>query len=152
MRLTSTAFEHNGPIPAKHTCQGDDINPPLVIDGIPSEAVSLVLLCDDPDAATDPNGPGITFDHWIIWNIPPQLHEIPENSTLQNASIGANSTGKPEYMGPCPPTGSHRYFFRLYALDTKLDLSEGSDKESVENALAGHVIVQTELIGTYQKA
>lgn len=151
MRLTSTAFEHNGLIPAKYTCQGDGINPPLIFENIPAEAVSLVLLCDDPDAATDPNGPGVTFDHWIMWNIPPRLHEIPENSTLQNADTGANSTGESGYMGPCPPTGSHRYVFRLYALDTELDLPEGSGKESVENALAGHVIAQTELIGTYQK-
>lgn len=151
MRLTSPVFEHNNTIPTTYTCQDSDINPPLRIHDTPTEAVSLVLICDDPDAATDPNGPGETFDHWVLWNIPPRIQEIPENSTPQNAQVGINSMEETEYMGPCPPTGAHRYFFRLYALDTELDLPEESDAESVEDALAGHVIAQTELIGTYQK-
>lgn len=151
MQLTSSAFEHNGAIPTKYTCQGEDINPPFQIQDTPAETKSVVLICDDPDAATDPNGPGQIFDHWVVWNIPPRLGEIQENSVPRNAVVGENSAGTTEYMGPCPPTGSHRYFFRLYALDEELDLPAGSDKEEVENALAGHVIAQTELIGTYQK-
>jgi Raf kinase inhibitor-like YbhB/YbcL family protein len=151
MQLRSNAFEHNTTIPAKYTCQGAGINPPLVINDVPQGAVSLALICDDPDAATDPSGPGTTFDHWLLWNIPPQLGEIGENSHPQSATMGNNSTDTPEYMGPCPPTGTHRYFFRLYALDTELDLPQGSDKETLEDALAGHVLAQTELIGVYQK-
>ncbi len=151
MQLTSSAFEHNGAIPTKYTCQGDNINPPFQIHDVPTDTKSLALICDDPDAATDPDGPGQTFDHWVVWNIPPRLQEIPEGSPPRNAVIGKNSTGKTEYKGPCPPTGSHRYFFRLYALDSELDLPANSGKEDVEDALAGHVVAQTELIGTYEK-
>lgn len=151
MRLASPVFEHEKNIPERYTCMGEDISPPLDINDIPSEAKSLVLICDDPDAATDPNGPGHDFDHWVLWNIHPRISSIHENSTPANAMVGENSAGKQGYMGPCPPTGEHRYFFKLYALDTELDLPEESDKEDVEDALAGHVIAQTELIGTYQK-
>lgn len=151
MQLTSSAFEHNGAIPTKYTCQGDDINPPLHIHEVPDDAQSLVLICEDPDAATDPHGPGVIFDHWVLWNIPPRLGDIPENTTPQSATTGRNSGGQTAYMGPCPPTGNHRYFFRLYALDQELDMPEGSSKEDIERALAGHVLAHTELIGTYQK-
>lgn len=151
MRLTSPVFEHEESIPERYTCTGEDVNPPLEINNVPSDAKSLVLICDDPDAATDPNGPGHDFDHWILWNINPKSRSIQENYTPPNTTVGENSAGKQEYMGPCPPTGKHRYFFKLYALDTELDLPEGSDKEDLEDGLAGHVIAQTELIGTYQK-
>lgn len=151
MRISSPVFEHNGNIPSKYTCQGDNLNPPLRIEEIPDDAKSLALICDDPDAATDPNGPGHTFDHWVLWNMPPTLQEIAEDSTPHTASTGVNSTGKNEYMGPCPPTGSHRYFFRLYALDNELELPTNSDAETVEDAVAGHVLARAELIGTYQK-
>lgn len=151
MQLTSPAFGHGETIDKIFTCDGANYNPPLEIHNVPEAAESLVLICDDPDAATDPNGPGHTYDHWVVWNIPPKTTEIAENSVPPFAIQGRNSSGENTYTGPCPPTGQHRYFFRLYALDTKLDLPESADKEDVESAVAGHVLSQTELIGTYQK-
>lgn len=152
MRISSPAFAHNDAIPRQYTCEGGDINPPLRISDVPEDTKSLALICDDPDAATDPNGPGHTFDHWVLWNIPPALQEISENHTPQTAVTGLNSVDKHAYMGPCPPTGMHRYFFRLYALDSELELPEDSDVEALEDAVAGHVLARAELIGTYQKS
>ena len=143
MKITSPAFEHNQMIPRKYTCQGDDINPPLEISGIPQVAVSLVLINDDPDA---PMG---TWDHWIVWNIKP-TGVIAENTVpgLQ----GKNSWKRNDYGGPCPPSGTHRYFFKLYALDTNLDLAAGADKAQVMKAMEGHVLADTQLIGLYKKS
>ena len=129
-------------IPKKYTCQGEDINPLLKIEGIPQETVSLVLINDDPDA------PGGTWDHWIVINIAP-TQTIAENSVP--GTQGKNSWGRNDYGGPCPPSGTHRYFFKLYALDTQLNLSEGASKKEVENAIKGHILEQTELIGLYEK-
>lgn len=152
MKLTSQAFEHNQPMPRHYTCQGDNVSPPLEISDVPEEAVSLALICDDPDAATDPDGPGHTYDHWVLWNIPPKMAAIAENASLQSAAIGQNSSGDNKYTGPCPPNGTHRYFFRLYALSTELELPDSADAEELEDALAGHVLARAELIGTYQKS
>ena len=152
MKLTSQAFKHNQPMPRHYTCQGDNVSPPLEISDVPEEAASLALICDDPDAATDPDGPGHTYDHWVLWNIPPKMTAIAENASLQSADIGQNSSGENKYTGPCPPNGTHRYFFRLYALSTELELPDSAGAEELEDALAGHVLARSELIGTYQKA
>ncbi len=145
MRITSPVFEEGKPIPAKHTCMGDDINPPLEIEGVPKETVSLVLIMDDPDA------PVGTWDHWIMWNISPDTTEIKEKSVPQHAVQGKNSWGMNRYGGPCPPSGTHRYFFKLYALDTTLDLPANSNKRELEFAMQQKILTQAQLIGTYKK-
>lgn len=144
MKLTSSAFEHNGAIPSKFTCDGDDTSPPLDIVDVPENAKSLALIMDDPDA------PVGTWDHWIVYNIPATVNEIPQGTEPQGIG-GKNSWGRIGYGGPCPPSGTHRYFFKLYALDRELDLPEGSSKEELEKAMEGHIIEKTELMGTYEK-
>lgn len=140
--LRSTAFSHNGHIPVKYTCEGEDINPPLELTGIPDEAKSIALIVEDPDA---PHG---VFDHWIVWNISPS-EAIAEKS---NAGIsGRNSFGKIGYGGPCPPSGVHRYFFRAYALDSQIDLLGGAGKQDLLDAMKGHIIGTAELMGQYSK-
>lgn len=143
MNVTSPAFAHNTMIPQKYTCQGQDINPPLTISDIPEGAVSLALIIDDPDA---PIG---TWDHWIMWNIKPTA-TIKENSTP--GVQGQNSWSRQDYGGPCPPSGTHRYFFKLYAIDSTIDLPAGSTKAALEAAMQGHILEQAELIGLYQKS
>ena len=145
LHLTSSAFEHNGQIPKKYTCDGADINPPLAASGIPDGTKSLVLIVDDPDA---PMG---TWDHWIVFNIKP-VAEVKENSVPEGGVQGINDFKKQDWGGPCPPSGSHRYFFKLYALDTMLDLDGSATKEQVEAAMAGHKLEETELIGIYQRS
>jgi|TARA_Y100000310_G_scaffold345227_1_gene462921 hypothetical protein len=144
LKLTSPAFEDNGNIPSKYTCQGDGINPPLNIEGIPENAESLILMMDDPDA------PAGTWGHWIVFNIP-KVSNIDENSVPDGAVQGKNSWGNNNYGGPCPPSGTHRYMFKLYALDTKLELDESSDKKGVESAMQGHILAETRLVGLYSK-
>ena len=144
MLITSPSFAHNAMIPPKYTCQGEDINPPLEIDNIPSNTKSLVLIMDDPDA---PMG---TWVHWTVWNIPPDTKTIGENTKPQGME-GITSFGKPGYGGPCPPSGTHRYFFKLYALDTNLDLSLATKKEELEKTMKGHILDKAELIGLYKK-
>ena len=143
MRLTSPAFENNQLIPSKYTCDGEDINPPLRIEGVPEETKSLVLIVDDPDA---PLG---TWDHWIVWNIDPSTSLIEENKVPEGAIEGKNDFGKNSYGGPCPPSGTHRYHFKLYALDKKLQLDSSSEREAVEKAMEGHILDWAELIGLY---
>ena len=143
MRITSPVFGHNEMIPSRYTCQGEDINPPLIIEDVPPGTRSLVLIMDDPDA---PIG---TWDHWIVYDIPPQTARIEENSVP--GTQGRNSWGRNDYGGPCPPSGTHRYFFKLYALDTELRLPEGTGKKQVETAMQGHVLAQAQLIGLYRK-
>ena len=142
MTVTSPAFTHNGPIPRKYTCQGEDISPPLVITNIPAGTKTLALIVDDPDA---PMG---TWIHWVVFNIAPKS-EIPENSVpgLQ----GINDFRRKDYGGPCPPSGTHRYFHKVYALDTVLLLKEGITKRQLEVAMEGHILAQAELIGLYKK-
>ena len=143
MKLTSPAFEHQTMIPPKYTCQGEDISPPLTLSNIPKGTESLALINDDPDA------PIRTWNHWLIWNIKP-TGEINENSAP--GTQGKNSWGRNDYGGPCPPRGKHRYFFKLYALDTKLNLPEGATKSELEKAMVGHILGQAELVGVYQKS
>lgn len=142
MQISSTEFESNKFIPVKFTCQGKGVNPPLSIQGIPQEAKSLVLIVDDPDA------PGGDFVHWIVFNAPIVEH-IPEGSVL--GKQGLNSLGKLGYVSPCPPTGTHRYFFKIYALNTMLDLNQGVSKKDLENAMQGKILDQAQLMGLYKK-
>ena len=143
MKLTSSAFEHEQIIPKKFTCQGEDINPSLKIEEVPKDAKSLVLIIDDPDAPTK------TWVHWIVFNILPNISEIEENSIP--GTQGTNDFNKKDYGGPCPPLGTHRYFFKLYALDNLLNLKEDATKADVENAMQGHILEQATLIGLYSR-
>ncbi len=145
MRLTSSAFENNQFIPAKYTCDGEDINPPLLISDVPEGTKSLVLIVDDPDA---PMG---TWDHWVVWNINPSTEKIEEGQTPEGAVEGMNDFQKHPYGGPCPPSGIHHYHFKLYALDKILDIDASSRKEDVEKAMEGSILAQSELIGLYQR-
>lgn len=145
MKLRSSAFEHNQSIPPKYTCTGEDVNPPLEIQDTPRNTESLVLIVDDPDA------PSKAWVHWVIFNIDPSTTSIEENSSPTPAVLGQNDFGKTGYGGPCPPSGTHRYFFKLYALDTKLDLDDTATKQNVGEAMKGHVLDQAELIGLYNK-
>ncbi len=145
MKFSSPAFGNQQSIPSKYTCDGDSINPPLSINDVPSTAKSLALIVDDPDA---PMG---TWVHWTMWNIDPKITEIGENSVSVGAVQGLTSSNKNVYGPPCPPSGTHRYFFKLYALDTLLDLPSNSDKAALEAAMQGHVLESAELMGTYQR-
>jgi len=144
MKITSSAFHEGANIPSKFTCDGSDTSPPLQIAGVPSGAKSLVLIVDDPDA---PSG---LFTHWLVWNIPPQSGSIAEGSAPQGVQ-GANDFGKSGYRGPCPPPGTHRYSFKIFALDRELELRSGAKRSQVDAAMKGHVIAQGELVGRYAK-
>jgi Raf kinase inhibitor-like YbhB/YbcL family protein len=141
--VKSSAFKPNKPIPRKYSCDGNDVNPPLTIEGTPKEAKTLALIVDDPDA---PSG---TFDHWIVWNIPASTSKIGENTVP--GKEGMNSAKQPSYMGPCPPGGTHRYFFKVYALDIELDLGINSKKKDVEKAMQGHILAKGDLVGLYSR-
>lgn len=145
MKITSSAFEHNQNIPSKYTCDGENVNPALKFEDIPANAQSLALKVDDPDA------PSKTWDHWVVFNINPSAKEIAENSTPQEAVEAMTDFGRPGYGGPCPPSGTHRYFFKLYALDISLNLDLKATKADVEKAMQGHILAQTELIGLYKR-
>ncbi|MGM0439997.1 MAG: YbhB/YbcL family Raf kinase inhibitor-like protein [Chlamydiota bacterium] len=141
MKVTSDMFNHNGFVPRKYTCHGSDINPPLTIKGVPEKTQSLALIVDDPDA---PMG---TWVHWVVYDISPK-EDIAEDSVP--GKQGVNNFHKYEYGGPCPPSGTHRFFFKVYALDKMLGLEEGISKEELLKAMEGHIIDQDELIGLYQ--
>ncbi len=143
LTVKSSVFESKKPIPKKYTCDGNDINPPLTIEGTPKDAKTLVLLVDDPDA---PSG---TFDHWVVWNIPASTNKIEENSVP--GKEGMNGARQLGYYGPCPPSGTHRYFFKVYALDDELSLGINSKKKDVEKAMQGHILSKGELIGLYSR-
>lgn len=145
LALTSSAFQHNAQIPAKYTCDGENVNPLLAISGAPETTQSFVLIVDDPDA---PMG---TWDHWVVWNIPPVITEIAESNVPHGAVQGTTSFDDQKYGGPCPPSGTHRYFFKLYALDTMLQLPPSSRKAVVEAAMQGHILEKAELIGLYSR-
>jgi hypothetical protein len=145
MKLSSVAFENNSMIPSEYTCDGQDISPPFTISGVPSKAKSLALVMDDPDA------PGGTFTHWIVWNIPTDKTEFAKGEEMSFPQ-GKTSFGDVGYGGPCPPSGVHRYFFKLYALNSMLDLEEGATKKDLESAMAGNTIEQTTLIGKYSRS
>lgn len=151
MRIKSPAFEEGNPIPSIFTCQGDNHNPPLEFFDIPPSVQGLALIVDDPDAATDPKGPGKTFTHWVLWNIPPQTLKIEENTSPEGSEQGQNSGGNVGYTGPCPPTGTHRYFFKLYALNKRLSVSSNITKEELENEISSALVDKAELMGTYEK-
>lgn len=146
LKLTSPVFENNGKIQSKYTCDGQEVNPPLKIEGVPTGTKSLVLIVDDPDAVKPA---GKVWDHWIVWNIKPDTKEIKENSIPSESVQGKNGSGKNQYQGPCPPDAEHRYFFKLYALDTILNLKEGATKADVENTMTNHIMQKAELIGLY---
>ncbi len=142
--VKSAAFENKGRIPKKYSCDGEEVNPPLTIMGIPNVTQTLALIIDDPDA---PRG---TFDHWILWNIPP-------TGTILEKSVpgteGLNSAGEHSYIGMCPPSGTHRYFFKVYALDTKLALNiNATRKKDLEKAMQTHVLAKGELVGLYSRS
>jgi Raf kinase inhibitor-like YbhB/YbcL family protein len=141
--VSSASFRAMERIPPRHTCDGINVNPSLVIDQVPTGTKSLALIVDDPDA---PDG---TWVHWVIWNIP-VIHEIKENSAP--GKQGTNDFGKEIYCGPCPPKGTHHYFFKVYALDCKLELATGSKKIALEKAMVGHVLGFGQLIGLYKKS
>ena len=147
MKLTSPAFENNGKIPSIYTCEGKDINPPLLISDAPKGTKSFVLIMDDPDAVKPA---GKIWIHWVMWNIPPDTTEIAEG-VEPHGIPGRGTSDILGYQGPCPPDAEHRYFFKLYALDAMLDLPVGYTKEQVEKAMDGQVIESTELVGRYEK-
>ena len=144
MELTSPDFENNGKIPVEFTSDGKDINPELEIKGIPENTKSLVLIMDDPDA------PAGVWDHWIVFNINPGIKRILKDSIPENGVQGKNSWGRNDYGGPSPPSGTHRYFFKIFAIDTRLGLNEGVSKEEVEVAMKEHILYKAELIGLYR--
>ncbi len=152
--LKSAAFTEGGVIPLKYTCEGDDIAPPLEWQGVPEKTQSLVLIVDDPDAP-DPEAPRMTWVHWVVYNLPADVRGLPEGATVDILPVGTlqgvNDWHKQAYGGPCPPIGRHRYFHKLYALDTVLEDMQVPTKAQVEAAMQGHIIAQTELVGTYKK-
>lgn len=144
LTVTSSAFEHNQPIPSKYSCDEQNINPPLTIEGIPEGTKSLAVILDDPDA---PRG---TFDHWVMWNIAPTKNKIGEHQAP--GKEGLNSMGEKGYTGPCPPPGKpHHYNFKVYALDTELSLPEESSKKDLEKAMKGHIAAEGKLIGLFSR-
>jgi len=144
MQLTSPLFSHNGTFPIIHTCDGGDTNPPLDINGVPDKAMSLALVLHDPDA------PGGTFVHWVVWNIDPKTKRIEDDSVPEGAVQGSTTNKKNTYFGPCPPSGSHRYIFTLYALDAKIYLNSGATAEQLYAAMNGHILEKTGLMAKYR--
>ncbi len=145
MELSSSVFKAGSVIPALYTCDGRNTNPPLTFEFVPQRAQSLVLIVDDPDA------PGGTWLHWSVWDIQPSIKEIAANSVPLGAREGVTSFGTAGYGGPCPPSGTHRYFFKLYALDVALSLKNGASIAELEVAMSRHVIDRAELVGVYER-
>ena len=150
MKILSPAFQHEGMIPEKFTCKGQDISPALKWENAPAGTKSFALVCDDPDA------PVGTWDHWLLFNIPSSVHELQEaipakNELANGARHGRNSWGRNDWGGPCPPSGTHRYFFKLYALDILLDLKAGATKKELTKAMQGHILEQAELMGKFKR-
>jgi len=145
MKIISSAFNHNEKIPSKYTCDGANVSPPLQFLGVPKSAESLVLILDDPDASAK------TWVHWVVYNIDPQTLEVKENSVPEGGIEGMTDFGKPGYGGPCPPSGIHRYFFKLYALDIILDVAPNATKQMVEQKMKRHVVDKAEVIGLYSR-
>lgn len=150
IQLTSSVFENEGMIPSKYSCDGEDISPPLSWSSVPEGTQTVALIADDPDA---PMG---TFVHWVLFNLPANVQELPEDvpsdKKLDNGALqGTNDFKKIGYGGPCPPGGTHRYYFKIYALDTELDLKAGATKKDLLNAMEGHILAQGQLMGKYQR-
>jgi Raf kinase inhibitor-like YbhB/YbcL family protein len=154
LKLTSTAFADGGAIPRKYTCEGADVSPPLAWDGAPAGTKSLALIVDDPDAP-DPKAPRMTWVHWVLYNLPADAKVLPEDASRvglpAGTAVGLNDWKRADYGGPCPPIGRHRYFHKLYALDRMLTGLSRPTKADVERAMAGHVLAEARLVGTYQK-
>lgn len=154
LTLTSPAFQHGGVIPLRHTCEGMDLSPPLAWRGVPAATQSLVLIVDDPDAP-DPRAPRMTWVHWLLYNLPPDATALPEGVSPRHLPagtlMGVNDWHRTGYGGPCPPIGQHRYFHKLYALDARLPDLGQPIKQALEQAMQGHVLARTELMGLYQK-
>ena len=154
LTLVSPAFSHEGEIPRRYTCQGDDLSPPLSWSGVPDGTKSFALIVDDPDAP-DPEAPRMTWVHWVLYNLPPDVRELPEamgpGALPPGTEEGQNDWKNLGYGGPCPPIGRHRYFHKLYALDCRLPSLGAATKKELESALEGHILGQAELVGTYEK-
>ncbi len=151
MHITSPAFENGTPIPARHTCDGENVSPPLAWTDLPAEAKFLTLICDDPDA---PMG---VWDHWLLFNLPAAHEGLEEHiaedfAPFPGSAHGLNSWGKAHYGGPCPPSGTHRYYFKLYALDARLNLKPGATKGDILRAMDGHILAEARIMGTYSRA
>lgn len=145
MKITSSVFQHNQFIPSKYTCDGENVSPPLSFLDVPDNIKSLVLIVDDPDA------PSKTWVHWTVFNIDPAVKEVTEDSVPQDGVEGMTDFGTRGYGGACPPSGTHRYFFKLYALDTVLNLNSNSDKKAIEQAMQNHILQSCELVGLYKR-
>ena len=144
LKVTSSSFASNGPIPAKYSCEGEEVSPPLSITNIPTGTKSLAIILHDPDASMKGG-----FTHWVVWNIEPGDNNIPEN--FKGARQGLNGAGQAGYKGMCPPSGTHHYHFMVYALDTKLDIDAKADKAGLEKSMQGHIIAKGDLVGLYKK-
>jgi len=145
MEIESPVFKNNKLIPSKYTCDGENVNPPLLIGDVPENAKSLVLIVDDPDASRG------AFVHWTVWNIDPGIKEIKENSCPQNAVEGRTDFGRPGYGGPCPPSGTHRYFFKLFALNTTLDIDTSTEAADLEREIEDNILAKAQLVGLYRR-
>ena len=145
MKIASPAFAEGAIIPARFTADGANVNPPLEISGVPAGTKSLVLIIDDPDA------PAGTWNHWLLWNIAPGTKLIEEDTTPIGSIAGKNDFGRTVYLGPAPPSGTHRYYFRLFALDAELDLTPASDRGQLDRAMKGHTLATAELMGRYRR-
>ena len=145
MKIESTAFKNNELIPPKYTCDGENVNPPLMMSDVPTGAKSLVLIVDDPDA------PAGTWVHWTVWNINPEIKEIQEKSVPQNVVEGITDFGKPGYGGPCPPSGTHRYFFKIYALGSTLDIDTSIKASDIKSKIKGNILAKAQLVGLYRR-
>ena len=155
LTITSSSFRHNGDIPVRYTCDGNDVSPPLSWSGVPVGARSLALILDDPDAP-DPKAPKMTWVHWVLYNMPPGTTSLAEGMAAKNLPKGSlegiNDWKRAGYGGPCPPVGRHRYFHKLYALDTILPDLNRPTKARLEAAMRGHIVSQAEIVGTYQRS
>jgi Raf kinase inhibitor-like YbhB/YbcL family protein len=154
LNLTSASFQHEGLIPFRHTCDGPDLSPQLAWTGVPANTQSLVLIVDDPDAP-DPEAPKMTWVHWVLYNMPPHAHDLPEGVAAKDLPAGTlqgmNDWRRTGYGGPCPPIGTHRYFHKLFALDARLPELRNPDKAALEKAMRGHILAHAELMGLYQR-
>lgn len=149
LQVRSPAFQDEQPIPSKYTCDGENLSPPLALEGVPEGAVSLALIVEDPDVPKHLREDGM-WNHWVIFNIPPSVTRFGEGESPQGTR-GITTSDTLAYTGPCPPDGTHRYFFKIFALDSILELEEGATKEAVLEAMDGHVLASSELIGTYKR-
>jgi len=152
MKLHSPAFQDHGGIPRKYTCEGADVSPPLAIEDVPAGTRSLALIVDDPDAP-DPAAPKMTWVHWVLYDLPTETTSLPEgvSAAALHARDGLNDWKRTGYGGPCPPIGKHRYFFKLYALDTRLGDLHRPTSAQLQSALSGHLLAETQLVGLYAK-